>query len=70
MESMKTLNQTSLVEEEIIKKSSNTADYKVVSKAMHEFVFPTRHLATESWLNHFYLVEEENLYFCKDNKWQ
>ena len=49
---------------------SNTADYKAVPKAMHEYAFPTGHPATKSWLNHCYWVEEENLYFCKDNKWQ
>lgn len=53
-----------------MKKGSNAADYKAVPKAMHEFAFPTGHPATESWLNHCYWVEEVNLYFCKDDKWQ
>ena len=51
------------------KKGSNTADYKAVPKAMHEKAFPTGHPATRSWLNHCYWSEEENLYFCKDDKW-
>lgn len=52
------------------KTDPNTANYKAVPKAKHEFAFPTGHPATESWLNHCYWVEEENLYFCKDDKWQ
>lgn len=49
---------------------SNEPSYKAVPKAKHEYAFPEGHPATESWLNHCYWVEEENLYFCKDNKWQ
>ena len=49
---------------------SGEPSYKAVPKAMHEYAFPEGHPATESWLNHRYWVEEENLYFCKDNKWQ
>ena len=49
---------------------SGEPSYKAVPKAMHEYAFPEGHPATESWLNHCYWVEEENLYFCKDNKWQ
>jgi hypothetical protein len=49
---------------------SGEPSYKAVPKAMHEYAFPEGHPATESWLNHCYWVEEENLYFCKDNRWQ
>ena len=46
---------------------SGEPSYKAVPKAMHEYAFPEGHPATESWLNHCYWVEEENL--LEDNRW-